>query len=785
MVGSYQKIWKKVVKNQYFLLIFKTTLATVLVFSLINWWFPLPSPKPYSTIVSDQKATVIHCFLSPDDKWRMFTELNEITPDLQNVIVFKEDKYFFVHFGINPVSVFRALINNVLYKKRTSGASTITMQVARLLEPKSRNYGNKLLEIVRALQLEWHYSKPEILQLYLNLVPFGGNVEGIKSAAVLFFEKNTMQLSLAEITTLAIIPNRPSSLQLGKKNAEIVVERNKWLRRLRKHNKFSVQEINDALSEPLVVKRNIAPKLAPHFSLRMRNFYHTNYNIRTSLDLLMQLKIEQITKNYVNTLRSRNIHNAAVLVINNQTHEVKSYVGSADFSNGFDGGQVDGVVANRSPGSTLKPLIYALAFDEGLATPKTILCDVPTNFGGYTPENYDQHFRGNVSVEFALCNSLNIPAVKMLADLGTDILVDKLIAYDFKRIKKDARKLGLSTALGGCGVSLEELCKLYSSFANQGKHYNLGYLYQNPAEKNTNVGTQNLSPQACFMTTNILTQLTRTDLPISWQNTANLPKIAWKTGTSYGRKDAWSIGYNKQYTVGIWVGNFSGEGVQELSGADIASPLLFNVFNAISHNSAEAWFAPPKGLDFRLVCPETGCLPNVYCSSPIMDYFYPTVSSNKKCTHLQLVCTSPDSSMSYCTSCLPPNGYVRSFYPNYAPELVSFYEKNQVYHKRVPPHNPMCQRIFLEGAPSISSPAEGRTYYLEGANDTTKIMLAAQTANDVNQIFWYTGAHFYRSAAANQNLFFKPIYGSNTLTCTDDKGRKSKVTFEVKYLGEE
>ncbi len=300
----------------------------------------------------------------------------------------------------------RAAGRNIFSGRRTSGASTITMQVVRLLEPKKRTYLNKLTESFRAVQLELHYSKAEILQLYLNLVPYGGNIEGIKAASLLYFGKAPQLLSLAEITALTIVPNRPSSLHPGTRNEALKIARNQWLTRFGKENLFDVNVIQDAISEPLIVRRLSAPKQAPHLALRLKKDFLDQPIINTTIKIQSQKQIEEQVKNYVNRLQSMNIHNAAVLVINNETMAVEAYVGSADFNNPFDGGQVDGIRAIRSPGSTLKPILYATAFDKGIITPKTVLNDVPTNFSGYEPENFDQHFNGQVTTEFALANSL-------------------------------------------------------------------------------------------------------------------------------------------------------------------------------------------------------------------------------------------------------------------------------------------------------------------------------------------------------------------------------------------
>ncbi|MFN8349043.1 MAG: penicillin-binding protein 1C [Spirosomataceae bacterium] len=771
-------------------------LSPFLLFLLVDLLFPFKVNPRYSTLVAAADGTVLHAFLNDDDKWRLYTELDEITPTLRHTILHKEDNYFYYHFGVNPVALGKALVRNITTGKRTSGASTITMQVVRLLEPRRRTYASKLIEIGRALQLEWHYSKDEILQLYLNLIPYGSNIEGMKSASMLYFGKPPQLLSLAEITTLTIIPNRPSSLRLGRKNAYITQERNKWLRRFGQAKLFDSQVIEDALNEPLNAYRREAPKAAPHWAIRLKKEYKGLPIIRSTLVPNRQAQAEQMTRNYVNRLRAMNIHNAAVIVVNNQTMNVEAYVGSADFNNPYDGGQVDGIRAVRSPGSTLKPLLYAVAFDKGLITPKSAVNDVPTNFGGFEPENFDRRFNGKVTIEFALANSLNIPAVKTLKDLTPSVLIDYLKKADFQTVKKQSKDLGLSMILGGCGVTLEELTRLFAAFANEGAIQPLRYtadsksagstssqpfsffekgLNKVPLLQGEGFRVRLISPESAFLITNILTQITRPDLPNNFDNTYHLPRIAWKTGTSYGKKDAWSIGYNKQFTVGVWIGNFSGMGVPELNGANIATPLLFDIFNALDYNSPKGWFKPAADVIQRKVCAESGDVPSEFCTHQIRDYAIMGISPTRPCQHLKWVFTDPAARLSYCTECLPDSGYVRRLYPNLAPELIAYNELHRIPYQRIPPHNPACTRVLDAGAPLIVSPNDGSEYFLEGQ----QLQLACQAANDVREVYWYVNDRLVQKANPQTPLFITPPLGKVKISCSDDKGRNTDIRIKV------
>jgi penicillin-binding protein 1C len=747
-----------------------------ILFFLLNWIFPLPDKIEYSTIITDNKGTVIHAFLTKDEQWRMKTTLEEISPLLRKTIIQKEDRHFYSHPGVNPVAMTRAFFKNIFRGKRTSGASTITMQVARALEPKRRTYGNKLVEVFRALQLEMRYSKDEILQLYLNLLPYGGNIQGVKSASILYFGKNPDHLSLAEITALSIIPNRPSTLVIGKSNDDIIKERNRWLQIFAKEKVFTQKEIEDALQEPLIAQRGTVPRFIPHLAYKLKQQEGTDI-IHTNIRMNEQMKIEKLVEDYARTLSLKNIHNASVVVIDNQSHEIICYAGSANFHDTTDGGQVNGAAAIRQPGSTLKPLLYGLCFDEGLLTPKMMMTDVAVNYAGYAPENYDKNFNGYVTAEFSLENSLNIPAVKGLRMLGKDRFVTELIKCGFKQVKKDRQKLGLSMILGGCGTTLEELTGLYSSFANEGV-----WVPSTPLRtEKVATGSRILSPASTFMINEILSRINRPDFPLTWQSTEHLPKIAWKTGTSYGRRDAWSIGYNKKYTVGVWVGNFSGVGVPDLSGASTATPLLFKIFNTIDYDSDQEWFTQPNDCELRMVCSETGLVPAEHCTNIVSDYFIPLISTATPCNNIQEVMISEDEKMSYCKSCAPETGYKKKSFKFMSADIQSYFDEKNIAYQHIPQHNPDCEKIFKDGVPVITFPVNGSEYFIN-KKDPEPLQLTCQTGNDVQQVYWYINNKFYKSSGAKAKQFFVPDEGPVKISCTDDKGRNRDIWIKVSYV---
>ncbi|HEY4652741.1 MAG TPA: penicillin-binding protein 1C, partial [Pontibacter sp.] len=362
--------------------------------------------------------------------------------------------------------------------------------------------------------------------------------------------------------------------------------------------------------------------------------------------------------------------------------------------------------------------------------------------------------------------------------VGVHTFVQKLQQAEFSEMKRNGDQLGLSLILGGCGVSLEELTALYASLASQGNYSPTRWLQQDTAI----VEKQLFSQASAYMLSQILTQLLRPDLPHNAQNSAHLPRIAWKTGTSYGRKDAWSIGYNKKYTIGVWVGNFSGEGVPELNGTDSATPLLFDIFNAIDYNSPNNWFSPPRTLAHRAVCAASGKPGNSFCHDLVMDTYIPGISPVAKCTHLKKVSVAADERYAYCTTCQPDAGVLQKWYPNYAPEILTFFNSERIPYQRIPEHNPACSRIFQQFAPVITSPAAEMEYILE-REERQKLMLHCNAHNEVKQVYWYINDRFVKAAGAGEKVFFEPDRaGKYKISCTDDQGRNTNSYITVQFL---
>jgi penicillin-binding protein 1C len=751
-------------------------VLTIFVLGLIlDLLSPLPNLKQYSKQILSNDGTLLTAYLTDDDKWRMRTNIEDVSPNLVKAVIEKEDSWFYWHLGVNPVSLVRAIYSNIVSGKRVSGASTISMQVVRLLEPKDRTYGNKILEIFRAIQLELHYTKKEILEIYLSLLPFGGNIEGVESASYIYFYKPPKQLSLAQAILLASIPNDPNSRRLDQNNKEVKVARDYWINYFKEHHTFSDKNLNDAIDEPVEFNRYAVPVLAPHFSYYIKE--HSNSDIvNTNLNLRIQKTAENLLYNHVQRVNPKGVTNGAVLIIDNDNSSVVGYCGSADFYDAASSGQVNGVIAVRSPGSTLKAPLYAYAFDEGILTPGMKLLDIPTDFNGYEPENYDLKFYGNVTAEFALRNSLNIPAVRLLQEISTGNFISLLEKSGFSEIADQKKRLGLSMILGGCGVTLEELTRMFSSFARDGELHSLVYI-KDDLDDDSEIPV--FSKASSYLVAQILSGFDRNDIA-DLSNYSQLPKFAWKTGTSYGRRDAWAIGFNPDFTIGVWMGNFDGKGSPYLSGAEIAVPLLFDLFNSIDYKPEKKWFRKPNDIIKRQVCSESGMLPSKYCTKIISDYIIKNTSNNLVCNVHQPVYVDSDETVQYCTECLPSNGYKKVVYPVYDPELTVWLEQNNYNFKKPPSHNLQCQAKFTTDGPKILSPSEDYEYYLE-ENADQEIMLLAASDSKAKYQYWYVNDKFYKKCKPGDKVFIKPDRDKLKITCLDDKGRDEIVRIKVKY----
>ncbi len=565
---------------------------------------PLPNARANSVIVTASDGTPLRAFAAGNGVWRYPVAVKDVSPLYVQALVTYEDRWFWEHPGINPVALGRAALQWASQGRIVSGGSTLSMQVARILEPHPRSFGGKLRQMIRAIQLEWHCSKEEILTIYLNHAPFGGTVEGVEAASWAYLGKPARNLSHAEAALLAVLPQSPSRLRPDRHSEAAQRARDKVLERMASQGVWSTAEVRDAMVEPVVSRRLQNPMLAPLLAERLRSANPGRASIRSTIDHELQQVLEERVTSYFSRLPERS--SAALLVVDNRTMQARAYVGSLEFGDKDSLGHVDMVRATRSPGSTLKPFLYGLAMDDGLIDSESLLMDAPQSFGDYRPANFDPNFNGPVSAADALRLSLNVPAVDLLDRLGPERFAARLAhAGVILKLPRGA-KPNLSIILGGTGVSLEQLVGAFAAFNRDGLSGRVDYTPQRP-----DAGRRLLSPSAAWIIREILEKHERDGLSEDTFDVGSRRRVAWKTGTSYGFRDAWALGSTTDYTVGVWVGRPDGTPMPGQYGAITALPLLFEVVDSLPRSgSAPVRRIPPTGLSKRDICWPLGLPPD-------------------------------------------------------------------------------------------------------------------------------------------------------------------------------
>jgi penicillin-binding protein 1C len=545
-------------------------LIAVLIFAFTLPPLDLSSASERSVVVLDRSGRLLRPFTTAQGRWRLPVEISDIDERYLKLLISYEDKRFYSHMGVDALAVMRSGKQWLKNGRITSGGSTLTMQVARLLEPRSeRTVTAKLRQMIRAVQLEWRYSKTEILSLYLVLAPYGGNIEGVRAASLTYFGKEPKRLSLGEAALLVALPQAPENRRPDRFVTHAKHARNRVIAHARNRHLFTSDDSSAAIGEPVIEERKAIPNFAPQVAEAMRLEQPQTQKHQLSLDINLQTMLETLARERALVLGPS--LSVAIMVVDNATGEVLASVGGADYFSKQRAGSLDLTRAIRSPGSALKPFIYALAFEEGLAHPETILEDRPSRYGLYAPENFDLTFQGSVSARHALQMSLNVPAVDILSNYGPQRFLSRLKVAGAAILLPDSTAPGLSVGLGGLGISLYDLTQLYVSLARGGDSINLN-LRLNADYKNTN--RRLVDPVAAWYVADILRGAPP---PVN----APMGRFAFKTGTSYGYRDAWAVGFDKKHIVGVWVGRPDGASVPGLVGRVAAAPILFDAFTRV------------------------------------------------------------------------------------------------------------------------------------------------------------------------------------------------------------
>lgn len=748
---------------------------------LLDRIFPFPVHRldpPAATRVLDRDGKPLRFFLAPDGMWRFPLALHQIPPDLAAALIDSEDRHFRLHPGINPLSVLRAMWVNIRQARVVSGASTIPMQVARLADPRPRTLGAKVVESLRALQLCLHYSRDQILLWYVNLAPFGGNVVGVGAAAWHYFGKDPATLSLGEIALLSVLPRSPTRYNPLKNPELALAVRDRILDRFAAHGVFDAARVAEAKTRPLLARRAAVPQAAPHFSRWARSRQPEAAVIASSLSRPAQDVTEATLKGRMDGLGRQGIGNAAAVVLDIKSRQILAYAGSVDFWDKTHG-QVDNALSRRSPGSTLKPFLYALAFDQGHLAPGSMLLDVPTDFAGYVPENYGQNFQGLVSARYALATSLNVPAARLLGRTGLVPFHDLLRRGGLSTLDKAAEHYGLSMALGGCEVRLLELTNLYATLAEGGVHKPVR---SQSGESDAAVHGQRLfSLEACAMVLDILTGTRRPDLPDAWEFTLAAPKVAWKTGTSFGHRDAWAVGLSRDLAIGVWVGNPDGAQCAGISGTRHAAPLLFDLFRALSPGSTELPSFPAPALQRLEICAVSGDRPGPHCPTTTTPAIA-GVTALPACAMHRQVFVHPDSGLRLHGDCLltgPSRQETALVWPS---ELVAFRRAQGAHLPGLPAVDPGCADVPEESGPVITSPSPSTAYLIrpDAPQKFQRLALSAAGAADASAHYWYVDGRHVARTAPEAPCFIPLEEGEHVAMVTDDHGRSASVTFTVR-----
>lgn len=760
-------------------------IVMVVVFLIADRLFPFPEArlrKAPSTVALDRRGEPLRIYLPDDQKYRFPVRLGELPPELIRALVASEDRSFYSHPGVDPFAVVRAAVTNLRARRVVSGASTIPMQIARMIDPRPRRFSAKFVEAFRALQLTRHHSRNELLEIYVNLVPYGSNIEGVGAASWFYFGKTVSRLSLGEIALLTTLPRSPNRYDPLREPARARLARDLVLDQLLRRGGFTSKEIAEAKRQPLPIRRRAVPFEAPHFCDLAVKRGAGSSRLRTTLDTRMQRIAEERLAARVRELRTVGVENAAVVVIDNASRQVRALVGSSGFFEKQYDGEVNGATARRSPGSTLKPFLYARAFDEGRLVPESYLLDIPTDYSGYVAENYDGNYRGRVTVREALVQSLNAPAVRLLADEGIDQFLATLHRGGLRTLDRSSAEYGLPLILGSGEVTLLDLTNLYATLAEKGMHRPVQILLDEKGEspKRGN-GERLFSPPATALVTEIMCQLKRPDMPQAWELTVDTPRIAWKTGTSYGHRDAWSVGFSSRYTIGVWVGNFDGHGQKGISGSEHAAPLLFDLFRVLEGKGLPLQI-DPRGIETVEVCALSHQLPGPFCAARVRISQLANRSRLGTCEiHRQILVDAVTGERLHgdCAAERQSEARIVEVYP---PEFVSYRRSQNEDVAQLPPLSASCHDIDDENRPRIVSPDGGTPYRVRhnAPLQYQEILLAAHSPSEVKTLYWYLDGSLVASQQPGHPAFIPPSPGTHRIAVVDDAGRSDSVNFEVR-----
>lgn len=756
----------------------KKVILCILAFLVTGYIFCLPRHLfhvPYSTVVTDRNEELLGARIASDGQWR-FPPRNTTPEKIKECLITFEDKHFYHHWGVNPFAIGRAFYQNVKNKRIVSGGSTLTMQTIRLARNESRTFREKLIEMIWATRLEFRASKEEILSMYISHAPFGGNVVGLDAAAWRYFGHSADDLSWAESAMLAVLPNAPAMIHLSKGRKTLLDKRNRLLKQLLEKKTIDSSTYELAISEPLPDEPHALPQIAPYLVSRFYQERNGEYS-RSTINKGIQTQVEDLAERWSNEFGRSDIRNLAILVIDIPSNQVVAYCGNVHFDRKQGGNQVDVIQAPRSTGSILKPFLYYAMLQEGSLLPDMLLPDVPVNINGFTPQNFSMQFEGAVPASEALARSLNIPAVTMLQRYGVPKFHSFLQQIGLKTINRSSSHYGLSLILGGAEATLWDVTNAYAMMGRsllQLPQRSCSLLL--PTSRITE-STDPFQPGAVWQTFDVLKEVNRPE-EIDWKSIPSMQTIAWKTGTSYGFRDAWAVGVTPRYAVGVWVGNATGEGKPGLVGAQTAGPVLFDIFNLLPSSS---WFTRPAGIFVEAeVCRKSGHLKGRFCDETDTLLVLPAGLRTEACPYHHLVTLSANESQRIYENCANTEPTLRKSWFTLPPVWEWYYKQHHPEYKPLPPFKAGCGEDTFQPMQFIYPPMNARIKLpkqLDGSKGFLTVELAHNNPNAT--VFWHLDETYQAQTQDFHKISLQPAAGKHSLTAVDGEGNTISTTFFV------
>ena len=753
-------------------------ILCILAFLVTGYIFCLPRHLfhvPYSTVVTDRNEELLGARIASDGQWR-FPPRNTTPEKIKECLITFEDKHFYHHWGVNPFAIGRAFYQNVKNKRIVSGGSTLTMQTIRLARNESRTFREKLIEMIWATRLEFRASKEEILSMYISHAPFGGNVVGLDAAAWRYFGHSADDLSWAESAMLAVLPNAPAMIHLSKGRKTLLDKRNRLLKQLLEKKTIDSSTYELAISEPLPDEPHALPHIAPYLVSRFYQERNGEYS-RSTINKGIQTQVEDLAERWSNEFGRSDIRNLAILVIDIPSNQVVAYCGNVHFDRKQGGNQVDVIQAPRSTGSILKPFLYYAMLQEGSLLPDMLLLDVPVNINGFTPQNFSMQFEGAVPASEALARSLNIPAVTMLQRYGVPKFHSFLQQIGLKTINRSSSHYGLSLILGGAEATLWDVTNAYAMMGRsllQLPQRSCSLLL--PTSRITE-STDPFQPGAVWQTFDALKEVNRPE-EIDWKSIPSMQTIAWKTGTSYGFRDAWAVGVTPRYAVGVWVGNATGEGKPGLVGAQTAGPVRFDIFNLLP---ASSWFTRPTGIFVEAeVCRKSGHLKGRFCDETDTLLVLPAGLRTEACPYHHLVTLSADESQRIYENCANTEPTLQKSWFTLPPVWEWYYKQHHPEYKPLPPFKAGCGEDTFQPMQFIYPPMNARIKLpkqLDGSKGFLTVELAHSNPNAT--IFWHLDETYQAQTQDFHKISLQPAAGKHSLTAVDGEGNTISTTFFV------